>query len=79
MLIFNPPYVPTPADEVGGTGIEAAWAGGRNGRVVIDRFLPLVKVQYIMNSLGEIFIVTYAFVATTIFAWSMLHGSCRRK
>eukprot|EP01041_Mallomonas_annulata_P011836 gene11836-24816_t len=42
VLIFNPPYVPTPANEVGGNSISAAWAGGPDGRVVIDRFLPLI-------------------------------------
>ena len=42
VLVFNPPYVPTPDDEVGGTGIEASWAGGERGRVVIDEFLPLL-------------------------------------
>ena len=39
VIIFNPPYVPTPTDEVGGEGIEASWAGGENGRQIIDEFL----------------------------------------
>lgn len=42
VLIFNPPYVPTPDDEVGGTGIEASWAGGENGRIVVDKALPQI-------------------------------------
>jgi len=43
LLVFNPPYVPTPDEEVGGTGVSASWAGGTDGRVVIDRFIELLS------------------------------------
>lgn len=39
-ILFNPPYVPTPDEEVGGTSIAASWAGGAQGRRVIDRAVP---------------------------------------
>ncbi len=43
ILLFNPPYVPSEEDELGHDDCHAAYAGGRDGREVIDEFLPLVK------------------------------------
>jgi release factor glutamine methyltransferase len=43
VIIFNPPYVPTPDEEVCGIGIEASWAGGLDGRFVVDRSIPQIS------------------------------------
>lgn len=42
VLVFNPPYVPTEDSEIRGNGIEISWAGGENGRRVIDLALPQI-------------------------------------
>ncbi|KAJ8327904.1 hypothetical protein BDV3_005245 [Batrachochytrium dendrobatidis] len=55
VLIFNPPYVVTTSDEVGSHGIEAAWAGGIDGREVIDKFLPLVS--QLLSKQGQCYLV----------------------
>mmetsp|Transcript_18009 Transcript_18009/g.49958 ORF Transcript_18009/g.49958 Transcript_18009/m.49958 type:complete len:275 (-) Transcript_18009:1349-2173(-) len=56
-ILFNPPYVPTPDDEVQGCGIEASWAGGTHGRVVIDRALPQIP-QLLSKPQGVCFMIT---------------------
>ena len=55
VLIFNPPYVPTPDEEVSGSGIEVSWAGGAQGRVVIDRFLS--RIERILSHRGVLYLV----------------------
>jgi len=48
LLIFNPPYVVTESQEVSNQGIEASWAGGIEGREVIDKFLP-ISAQFLSD------------------------------
>ena len=56
LLLFNPPYVPTPEEEVERGGIAAAWAGGWKGRRVTDRLLP--EIPKLMSKNGEMLMVT---------------------
>lgn len=42
ICIFNPPYVVTSSDEVDMSSIARTWAGGLEGREVIDRFIDTV-------------------------------------
>lgn len=45
-IVFNPPYVVTPPEEVGSHGIEAVCAGSRNGCKVMGRFFPLLQISF---------------------------------
>jgi len=60
VIIFNPPYVPTPDEEVvlestnttTVGGIEASWAGGERGRRVIDRAIPQIAELLSPHGIG---------------------------
>ncbi|XP_010257002.1 PREDICTED: hemK methyltransferase family member 2 [Nelumbo nucifera] len=58
VMVVNPPYVPTPEDEVGRDGITSAWAGGENGRRVIDRILPIA--DKLLSDRGWLYMVMLA-------------------
>lgn len=57
VLIFNPPYVPTPDNEVGSEGIEASWAGGTDGRKVFNRAIPQIA-SLLSHPDGVAYIIT---------------------
>ncbi|XP_078431675.1 S-adenosyl-L-methionine-dependent methyltransferases superfamily protein [Wolffia australiana] len=56
VVVVNPPYVPTPEEEVGRAGLAASWAGGENGRRVIDRMLP--DIDLLLSKKGWLYMVT---------------------
>jgi release factor glutamine methyltransferase len=56
VIIFNPPYVPTPDSEVSGNGIEASWAGGEKGRRVTDRAIP--QIAQLLSKSGVCYMIT---------------------
>ncbi|XP_062078048.1 uncharacterized protein LOC133782710 [Humulus lupulus] len=58
VMVVNPPYVPTPEDEVGREGITSSWAGGEDGRSVIDRILPVA--DHLLSEKGWLYMVTLA-------------------
>ncbi|KAG6404875.1 hypothetical protein SASPL_132452 [Salvia splendens] len=56
VMLVNPPYVPTPDAEVGCRGIASSWAGGEDGRRVIDRILPVA--DDLLSDKGWLYMVT---------------------
>lgn len=65
LILFNAPYLPSPANEAE-TWIGRSWAGGVNGRQVIDRFI--IQARMHLKSNGRILLMqsTLASVEETI-------------
>lgn len=60
LLVFNPPYVPTDSDELRDdhhNKINLSWAGGQDGRVVIDNFLMQNVPQLLSKPNGVAYLV----------------------
>nr|MDO8099903.1 hypothetical protein [Candidatus Njordarchaeota archaeon] len=65
IVIFNPPYLRTEEPEQGRGWLERSWAGGSNGRAVLDRFVDRLPVHLKMG--GRLFILHPSYgVRTTI-------------
>ncbi len=55
LIVFNPPYLPVPAEEKLDTELEKSWDGGVNGREIIDKFLDQVE-EYLKDDGRFIFV-----------------------
>ncbi|MFZ0441380.1 MAG: HemK2/MTQ2 family protein methyltransferase, partial [Methanobacterium sp.] len=62
LILFNTPYLPTEDEELIEDELEAAWNGGKDGRLVINRFIEDLLdhintggcVQLVQSSLSNI-------------------------
>ncbi|MCL2868129.1 MAG: class I SAM-dependent methyltransferase [Candidatus Bathyarchaeota archaeon] len=54
LILFNAPYLPSEPHEIE-TWLGRAWAGGANGRDVIDRFIPQVSAH--LKPSGRVFLL----------------------
>lgn len=55
VLLFNPPYVVTEADELGSKNLQASWAGGSDGRQVMNRVFN--QLNNILSKNGVFYLV----------------------
>ncbi|KAG4070631.1 hypothetical protein HA402_013551 [Bradysia odoriphaga] len=50
LLVTNPPFEPSPVEDVGRKGAICAWSAGKNGRAIIDRII--IELPDIMSDHG---------------------------
>jgi release factor glutamine methyltransferase len=55
VLLFNPPYVVTEPHELGSRNLQAAWAGGKDGREVMNRLFPFI--DHLLSEDGVFYLV----------------------
>jgi release factor glutamine methyltransferase len=55
LILFNAPYLPSELSEAASSWIGLAWAGGANGREVVDRFISEVPLH--LNSSGRVLLM----------------------
>lgn len=55
VILFNPPYVLTEDCEIQ-PGLNQAWAGGKDGRLIINKFL--LKLQQFLTKSGVCYMIT---------------------
>lgn len=55
VILFNPPYLQTKMSEYRRDWLEKSWAGGRNGRAIIDQFID--KLPAHLRSGGLLFLL----------------------
>lgn len=47
VIVFNPPYVATETSETCIKGVTQSWAGGENGRKIVDRFVLNLNIMFL--------------------------------
>jgi release factor glutamine methyltransferase len=64
VILFNPPYLRTDKSEYTRDWLEKSWAGGRNGRVIIDQFINKMPVHLKPEGLAFILLPSRGISAT---------------
>lgn len=55
IILFNPPYVVSATEEMMGNSLSRAWAGGKDGREIIDLFLE--DLEWLLTKTGVCYMV----------------------